>query len=87
MLIFSESCKQLRENLKSMKKEVDKIQLDFYNDFRPEVRDSPSATIIIDDYMVSPETIAKLGNFKFNLFVLNYTHFRIFQLIITQLQT
>lgn len=42
-----------------MRKEVDKIQIDFYNDFRPEVKDAPLSTIIIDDYMLSPETISK----------------------------
>ncbi|XP_045465394.1 histone-lysine N-methyltransferase eggless isoform X2 [Harmonia axyridis] len=54
-----DECKKLRENLDAMRKEVDKIQIDFYNDFRPEVKDAPLSTIIIDDYMLSPETISK----------------------------
>ncbi|XP_044762836.1 histone-lysine N-methyltransferase eggless isoform X2 [Coccinella septempunctata] len=54
-----EDCKQLRENLQLMRKEVDKIQIDFYNDFRPEIRDSPMATIIIDDFMLSNDAISR----------------------------
>ncbi|KAL3271245.1 hypothetical protein HHI36_021737 [Cryptolaemus montrouzieri] len=54
-----EECKQLSENLKEMRKQVDEIQINFYKEFKPEVNEANVTTTIIDDFMLSSETLIR----------------------------
>lgn len=59
LLHTEDACKEIANELKEMRKNVDEIQQQFYNEFRPVVNETSSILSIIDDHSISSHTIAK----------------------------
>lgn len=61
MLYISEQTAELNEHVKEMRKDLDRIQLNLYNEFRPEIRNLKG--ISITDIAGQHQFVVKVGKF------------------------